>query len=75
MKAIGKSIDESFIEQEWIESQKPIILENLLKRMNPPLNPDFSTPLNLPDFSGLDLDFEIIDAHHHLFDLDQVYYP
>ena len=31
MKAIGKSIDGSFIEQECIESQKPIILENLLK--------------------------------------------
>ncbi len=43
--------------------------------MNPPLNPDFSTPINLPDFSGLDLNFEIIDAHHHLFDLDEVYYP
>ena len=28
MKAIGKSIDGSFIEQECIESQKPIILEN-----------------------------------------------
>ena len=43
--------------------------------MNLPLNPDFSTPINLPDFSGLDLNFEIIDAHHHLFDLDEVYYP
>ena len=43
--------------------------------MNPPLNPDLSTPINLPDFSGLDLNFEIIDAHHHLFDLDEVYYP
>ena len=43
--------------------------------MNPPLNPDFSTPINLPDFSELDLNFEIIDAHHHLFDLDEVYYP
>ena len=31
MEAIGKSIDGSFIEQECIESQKPIILENLLK--------------------------------------------
>ena len=28
MEAIGKSIDGSFIEQECIESQKPIILEN-----------------------------------------------
>ena len=43
--------------------------------MNPPLNSDFSNPINLPDFSGLDLNFEIIDAHHHLFDLDEVYYP
>ena len=43
--------------------------------MNPLLNPDFITPINLPDFSGLDLNFEIIDAHHHLFDLDEVYYP
>ena len=43
--------------------------------MNPPLNPDISTPINLPDLSGLDLNFEIIDAHHHLFDLDEVYYP
>ena len=43
--------------------------------MNPTHNQDFSTPTNLPDFSGLDLNFEIIDAHHHLFDLDEVYYP
>jgi len=28
MEAIGKSIDGSFIEQEFIESQKLIILEN-----------------------------------------------
>jgi len=28
MEAVGKSIDGSFIEQEYIESQKPIILEN-----------------------------------------------
>ncbi|MDP6463618.1 MAG: amidohydrolase family protein [SAR324 cluster bacterium] len=38
-------------------------------------NPDLSIPTNLPDFSGLDLDFDIIDAHHHLFDLEQIYYP
>jgi predicted TIM-barrel fold metal-dependent hydrolase len=31
--------------------------------------------MNLPDFSGLDLDFDIVDSHHHLFDLDAVYYP
>ena len=39
------------------------------------MNPDLSIPTNLPDFSGLDLDFNIIDAHHHLFDLEQIYYP
>jgi predicted TIM-barrel fold metal-dependent hydrolase len=36
---------------------------------------DLATPLNLPDFTGLDLDFDIIDSHHHLFDLQAVYYP
>ena len=32
-------------------------------------------PRNLPDFKGLKLDFDLIDSHHHLFDLDTVYYP
>ena len=32
-------------------------------------------PRNLPDFKGLKLDFDLIDSHHHLFDLDAVYYP
>lgn len=36
---------------------------------------DLSQPTRLPDFSGLDLDFDIIDAHHHFFALDQLYYP
>ena len=36
---------------------------------------NLSQAINLPDFSGLDLDFEIIDSHHHLFDLQAVYYP
>ncbi len=36
---------------------------------------DFSRPTNLPDFSGLDLNFDIVDSHHHLFDLNAVYYP
>lgn len=36
---------------------------------------DVSTPTNMPDFSGLDMDFDIIDSHHHLFDLSKVYYP
>ena len=39
--------------------------------MNHPTPP----PVNLPDFSGLDLEFDIIDSHHHLFDLEAVYYP
>ena len=39
------------------------------------MNDNFGTPINLPDFSNLDLNFDIIDAHHHLFDLDKVYYP
>jgi len=34
-----------------------------------------SVPRNLPDFSGLDLAFDIIDSHHHLFDLQMVHYP
>ena len=34
-----------------------------------------STPTSLPDFRDLDMDFDIIDSHHHLFNLDQVYYP
>jgi len=34
-----------------------------------------STPTSLPDFRDLDMDFDIIDSHHHLFDLDQIYYP
>ena len=36
---------------------------------------DISTPRNLPDFSGLDLAFDIVDSHHHLFDLQAVHYP
>ena len=36
---------------------------------------DLTVPLNLPDFAGLDLDFDIIDSHHHLFDLQAVRYP
>ncbi len=36
---------------------------------------DLSTPRNMPDFTGLDLDFDIIDSHHHLFDLQAVHYP
>ncbi|MDE0941386.1 MAG: amidohydrolase family protein [Alphaproteobacteria bacterium] len=36
---------------------------------------DVSTPTNLPDFADLDLSFDIIDSHHHLFDLREVYYP
>ncbi len=39
------------------------------------MNDDLSQPTNLPDFTGLDMDFDIIDGHHHLFDLDAVYYP
>jgi predicted TIM-barrel fold metal-dependent hydrolase len=34
-----------------------------------------STPTSLPNFEGLDMNFDIIDSHHHLFDLGQVYYP
>ncbi len=36
---------------------------------------DVSTPVNMPELGGLDLDFDIIDSHHHLFDLSAVYYP
>ncbi len=36
---------------------------------------NLSMPLNLPDFTGLDLAFDIIDSHHHLFDLHAVHYP
>ena len=36
---------------------------------------DLSKPTNLPDFSDLDMDFDIIDSHHHLFDLVENYYP
>lgn len=36
---------------------------------------NITVPLNLPDFAGLDLDFDIIDSHHHLFDLQAVRYP
>jgi len=39
------------------------------------VNADLSTPTGLPDFSSLDLDFDIVDCHHHLFGLDSVYYP
>jgi len=39
------------------------------------MSKDLSTPINLPDMSGLDLDFDIIDSHHHLFDLAAVHYP
>lgn len=34
-----------------------------------------SQPVNLPDFSNLSMDFDIVDCHHHLFNLDEVYYP
>ena len=36
---------------------------------------NLSNPVNLPDFSDLDLKFDIVDSHHHLFDLQAVYYP
>ena len=36
---------------------------------------NLSKPVNLPDFSDLDLNFDIVDSHHHLFDLQAVYYP
>ena len=35
---------------------------------------NLSNPVNLPDFSDLDLNFDIVDSHHHLFDLQAVYY-
>ena len=37
--------------------------------------PFVSSPVNLPDFSDLEIDFAIIDSHHHLINLDQIYYP
>ena len=43
--------------------------------MNHSRNIDLSIPINMLDISRLDLDFEIVDAHHNLFDLDEVYYP
>lgn len=39
------------------------------------MSANLSTPTDLPDFSDLDLDFDIVDCHHHLFGLDSVYYP
>ncbi len=36
---------------------------------------DLSTPRGLPDFSEIDLNFDIVDSHHHFFGLDNVYYP
>ena len=36
---------------------------------------DLSQPTNLPDFSNLDMNFDIVDSHHHLFDLNKIYYP
>ena len=39
------------------------------------MSQDLSQPTNLPDFSGLDTSFDIIDSHHHIFGLDDVYYP
>ncbi len=49
---------------------------SILTEPNPPLSqdpsPELSRPINLPDFSGLDLDFDIVDSHHHLFDLAAV---
>ncbi len=39
------------------------------------MNSSISHPINLPDFSDLNMDFDIVDCHHHLFDLDAVYYP
>ena len=32
-------------------------------------------PVNMPDLSSITVDFRIIDSHHHLFNLDQIYYP
>lgn len=34
-----------------------------------------NVPRGLPDFSELDISFDIIDSHHHLFGLQHVYYP
>ena len=36
---------------------------------------NLSQPRNLPEFNDLDLEFDIVDSHHHLFDLNAVYYP
>lgn len=36
---------------------------------------DLSQPINLPDFNDLDLKFNIVDSHHHLFDLQAINYP
>jgi len=36
---------------------------------------DLSKPVNLPDFNNLDLNFNIVDSHHHLFDLQAINYP
>lgn len=36
---------------------------------------NLNSPVNLPDFADLDLQFDIVDSHHHLFDLSHVYYP
>lgn len=32
-------------------------------------------PIGLPDNDSIDLSFDIVDCHHHLFDLDKIYYP
>ena len=29
----------------------------------------------MPDLTGVDVDFDIVDSHHHLFDLQALYYP
>jgi len=34
-----------------------------------------NNPIGLPDSDSVDLDFDIVDCHHHLFDLDKIYYP
>ncbi len=36
---------------------------------------DLSQPLNMPALGEVDVDFDIVDSHHHLFDLQAVYYP
>jgi len=35
----------------------------------------FKKPVGLPECTPTDLDFDIVDCHHHLFDLDNIYYP